>query len=90
MPNELKHPTQPIYRDREGVNRFHGNAIVRTLLKTSRLDLNDIAELPFKDADRIQLMQLLGYSLAGFGELGFVTNEEYERAEREGLYKLHD
>ncbi len=36
----------------------------------------------FSDEDREQFAQLIGYSLNGFGELSYVSEETYEAAER--------
>lgn len=72
---------QPIYRDDDGVVRFRQNAIVRYLLDAGHLDLNDIALRRFDDEDRAQLAQLIGYSLSGFSELSYVSDELYEQAE---------
>jgi len=36
----------------------------------------------FPQEDREQFAQLIGYSLSGFGELDYVSDETYEVAER--------
>ncbi len=65
-------PQQPIELDRYGVRRFRKNAIVAYLLDSKRvLDMNELALLPFSDADRSQFAQLIGYSLSGYAELGY-------------------
>ncbi len=69
-------PLQPI---KDG--RFVPNRIVEKLLETSTIDLNDIAMMPFTDQERMQLAQLIGYSLTGFGELSYVDDETYNAAE---------
>jgi hypothetical protein len=82
---EAKHPIQPLYVDGDGVTRFKGNAIVRMLLETARsagVDLNTLAGMPFSNEDREQFAQLIGYSLGGFGELSYVSEETYTRAEK--------
>jgi len=68
----MKMPMQPI---EDG--RFVPNRIVEQLLDTSSLDLNSIAILDFTPEERQQLAQLIGYSLNGYGELGYVDNESY-------------
>jgi hypothetical protein len=75
-----KHPMQPLVRDADGVVRFKQNAIVRFLLDAGPFDLNQIALMPFSDEDREHFAQLIGYSLDGFGELSYVSDESYEQA----------
>lgn len=77
-------PLQPLYRDADGVVRFRENAVVRFLLDWASargMGLNELALMPFDAADREQFAQLVGYSLSGFGELSYVTDETYARAE---------
>lgn len=79
-----EHPMQPLVKD-DGVVRFYPNAIVRFLLDwaTPRgMSLNELAIMPFSDADREQFAQLIGYSLSGFGELRYVRDETYAEAAR--------
>ena len=79
-----RHPVQPLVIDRDGVVRFRGNAIVRYLLELAKRNgtgLNELAMMGFADADFEQLAQLLGYSLSGFGELSYVSDETYALAE---------
>ncbi len=75
-----KHPTQPAGLDDHGVLRFKPNKIVRHLVDNGSITLNDIAVMPFSTEDRVQLAQLIGYSLSGFGELHYVSDDDYERA----------
>lgn len=76
-----KHPIQPLVTDENGRTRFQKNAIVCYLLDNSGIDLNQIARLHFSNEDREQFAQLIGYSLSGFGELSYVSDETYETAE---------
>ena len=77
----LEHPMQPVGADSEGVVRFKPNAIVRYLLDTGPLDMNALAVLPnISDEDHAQFAQLIGYSVAGLGELSYVSDELYDRA----------
>lgn len=76
-----KHPIQPLYND-NGVLRFHANKIVKFLLDAGPFDLNQLALMEFTDSDREQFAQLIGYSLSGFGELPYVSDATYKRAER--------
>ena len=72
-----KHPMQPLCLD-SGVLRFKRNAIIDWLFDSGKLDLNEIALIPFPAEDRMQLAQLLGYSLGGYEELPYVTDESVE------------
>jgi len=69
-------PIQPI-KD----NRFVGNEIVRYLLDNGGIDLNKLAVLDFSQEDREQFAQLIGYSLSGYSELSYVSDETYEAVE---------
>jgi hypothetical protein len=76
-------PMQPLCRDDDGVVRFRANPLVRALYDAARragLGLNELAALPFDDDDRAQLAQLLGYSLAGWCELSYVSDDAVCRA----------
>lgn len=77
-------PIQPVHRDPNGVVRFVPNAIVRFLIDwaTPRgIDMNALALMPFDAADREQFAQLIGYSVSGFGDLSYVSDETYGRAQ---------
>lgn len=76
-----KHPIQPVQFDEHGTVRFKANEIVKFLLDKGPFDLNDLAMMNFKDEDREQLAQLIGYSVGGFGELSYVSDEVYDEAE---------
>ena len=79
----MKHPVQPLYKDDNGTLRFKENTIVRALLdhgtKTG-FGLNEIACREFTNEDRVQLAQLIGYSWSGFGELNYVSDEDWNVA----------
>lgn len=77
----MKHPIQPLALDAYGVMRFKPNAIVTYLLDTHpTCDLNTLARLNFSNEDRMQLAQLIGYSLSGFSELSYVDDYTFETA----------
>lgn len=83
----LKHPMQPIGWDETGkIIRFKANKIVRMLLDTNSLNLNDIAVMNagghFNEGDYDQLMQLIGYSVSGYGELHSSPEETIREADR--------
>lgn len=77
-----RQPIQPIEPDPNGCIRFRSNAIVRHLLDHGGIDLNQIACMDFSDEDRQQFAQLIGYSLSGYSELSYVSNDAYEAAKR--------
>lgn len=81
-----KNPIQPLVTDPHGVVRFKANALVRALLDHSTetgLSLNELA-IKFDDDghtdDWQQLSQLIGYSLCGYGDLDYVSDEAYSAA----------
>ena len=77
-----KHPMQPIVKDKHGTFRFKQNAMVRYLLEDNGgIDLNRLALLSFSDEDREQFAQLIGYSVGGFCDLSYVSEEACHRAE---------
>lgn len=73
----MKFPVQPIEADDAGVFRFRANAIVRYLLDSGRIDLDQIAARHFPAADQEQFAQLIGTSLGSFGDLAYVSNETF-------------
>lgn len=77
----MKHPIQPIEIDEHGRHRFKMNNIVNFLLENGPHDLNTLRARLFCDEDWEQFAQLIGYSLSGFSELSFVSNETYAAAE---------
>lgn len=71
------HPMQSILLDPAGRPRFKKNSAVEYLAEGR---LNEIACRGYSDEDMTQLAQLIGYSVAGFGELSYVSDADYERA----------
>lgn len=78
--DKLEHPMQPAGLDEHGVLRFKENKIIDYLFRSGKLSLNEIAIMSFPEEDRMQVAQLLGYSLSGYGSLSYVTDESYDRA----------
>ena len=78
-----KNPIQPVILDKNGVKRFKENKIVVYLLDNGAIGLNDIAIKDFSQDDREQFAQLIGYSVGGFSELSYVSNETYNTANNE-------
>lgn len=70
-----RHPMQPVYLDEHGTARFRKNPIVDALVDVGPLDLNKIAlechvgTKGWSLEDYTQLMQLIGYSVSGYGDL---------------------
>ncbi|EKF9218907.1 TPA: hypothetical protein ACMDRZ_002984 [Vibrio cholerae] len=78
---QTKHPIQPLSEDKNGTIRFKSNKIVEFLLERGGFDMNDLACMEFSQEDREQFAQLIGYSLSGYGELSYVSDESYDAAE---------
>jgi hypothetical protein len=79
----MKHPIQPLEKDAQGVLRFKENKIVSHLLEVARsvgCDLNRLACMDFTQDDREQFAQLIGYSLSGYSELSYVSDDTYNAA----------
>ena len=74
---------QKVIIDEHGVHRFERNKIVEFLLNFGPFDRNQLAMMPFDQEDREQFAQLIGYSISGFGELSYVSDEAYELAAAE-------
>ena len=77
----MKHPIQPIITDSQGTIRFQENKIVRYLLDYGGIDLNQLARMYFSNNDREHFAQLIGYSLSGFAELSYVSDETLNAAD---------
>lgn len=73
----MNHPIQPLEADKQHSFRFKENKIVKHLLDHGGIDMNALAMLDFSVEDREQFAQLIGYSLAGFGELSYVRADTY-------------
>lgn len=83
-------PIQPLYKDKHGTIRFQANALVRYILDHGGVTLNDLAMEDFPQEDRIQFAQLIGYSLSGFSELPYVTNDAHAAASRMAYGRLDE
>ena len=80
-----KHPIQPLEVDPSGILRFKRNAIVEDLLEHSRshgFGLNEIVRRRYSTEDMSQLVQLIGYSLSGYGRLSFADDAVVKAAEQ--------
>lgn len=80
----MRPPDQPL-EVTDGVIRFRANEIVRYLLAQCEkhgIGMNELAVIPFRREDRVQFAQLIGYSVSGYGELPYVADPDYARADR--------
>lgn len=78
---EPNHPRQPLIRDKDGDLKFKSNAIVKFLLEDGPNDMNRLGRIPgFTQEDWTQFAQLIGYSLSGFMELPYVSEEDKNAA----------
>lgn len=78
----MKHPIQPLELDDSGTVRFKPNKLVQYLLDNGGIDMNHLARQQFTHDEREQFAQLIGYSLSGYGELSYVSDETYGAAVR--------
>ena len=79
---KLKHPMQPFADDGNDIVRFKQNKIVRFLLDNGPYDVNQLAIMTFSREDREQFAQLIGYSVCGFGELGYTRKKTWKKLMR--------
>ena len=76
-----KQPTQPMVVDERGVVCFQSNKVIEWLFEAGKLDLIELAVAAAKNpagfprADRMQVAQMLGYSVSGFGDLSYVPRD---------------
>ncbi len=86
--DDLEHPMQPIGFDGhanehspQGQPRFKANKIVKFLLDSGPFDLNMLCSMPWSKEDYTHLMQLIGYSVDGYGELSTSPDELVAKAD---------
>lgn len=75
-------PMQPCHLAKGGIVRFKSNALVRYLLYHGDIDMNALSVIEFPDEDREQFAQLIGYSIGGYHELPYVSDESAKKASR--------
>lgn len=78
---------QPLVKDKDGVIRFKANQIVRYLLDNGGTNLNQLRTMEFSHADWIQFMQLIGYSVSGYGDLDYIPRAVVREADRRAAIK---
>jgi hypothetical protein len=83
--SDLKHPMQPIGWEGDTI-RFKMNKAVSFILDNCKLDLNAICRMHYQEmfgeGDYAQLMQLIGYSVSGYGDLSVVPRDSVIEADR--------
>lgn len=80
-----RHPMQPVVMAGDGVVRFKQNKIIRDMLDLCEkhgLGLNEIAARDYEKDDRSQFMQLIGYSVSGYGNLDCSRAKHVMRADQ--------
>jgi len=78
-------PMQPVVIAEDGKIRFKENRIVSAFYEKSRASgfgLNEAALGDFTPEEHMQLAQLIGYSVDGYGTLSYVSDESYEEADK--------
>jgi hypothetical protein len=60
---------QPVVTDDQGVVRFQGNAIIQHMFEKGQFVLDDLGAPGFSVEDHEQLLQLLGFSVSGYGDM---------------------
>ncbi len=80
---------QPVVWDGAGVIRFMANPIVRFMVDWGRehgMSLNDLTMLShsagWTKADWSHFSQLHGYSVSGWGDLSYGSDDEWQEAEK--------
>jgi hypothetical protein len=79
----IRHPIQPMVMV-DGTLRYKENKIIRALLDYSSergFGMNEIAARQFDNDDRVQLVQLIGYSHDGASSLSYFPDEVWEASQ---------
>lgn len=82
------HPMQPVVVSERGIHRFKSNKCVEALLdhgQKTGFGLNELACQAHTAEDQMQLAQLIGYSVSGYGDLSYVTAASYDLASKRSL-----
>lgn len=77
-------PMQPVVISANGCVRFKENRIVSALLdhgEKTGYSMNDIARGDFTGEERMQMAQLIGYSVSGYGDLSYASRESVAKAD---------
>lgn len=85
---------QDIVLDEYGTPRFRENRIVKYLLTYGPFDMNDFGEMFGGDEeyreDEEQFAQLIGYSVSGFGDLPYASEDIVNEADALAEELLND
>lgn len=73
-------PLQPVYRDERGILRFRPNLVVVKLTELCPGWDRAMQDPEVSDEDREQFATLIGFTLAGFCELSFVSDVAIAKA----------
>lgn len=79
-----RQPMQPVVVASDGVIRFKQNKIISDMLEFCQgygFGLNEIATRNYEKDDYSQLMQLIGYSVSGYGNLSCSRAKHVSRAD---------
>ena len=77
----VQHPMQDLRWDGD-VIRFRANEIIKDAVESGAINLNDIACKQYSQADHMQLAQMIGYSVSGFGDLSYAHPDVVYEADR--------
>ncbi|QPN47363.1 hypothetical protein I5S86_10935 [Priestia aryabhattai] len=80
-----RQPMQPVVVASDGVIRFKANQIISDMLELCQkhgFGLNEIAVREYEKDDRSQFMQLIGYSVSGYGNLDCSRAKHVMRADQ--------
>ena len=83
----MKHPMQPLEQDKDGIIRFKENRLIRFLLDSHpNQNLNSLSirdqQGECNKGDYTQLMQLIGYSVSGYGGLSTSPKKIVRKADK--------
>lgn len=88
-----RQPMQPVVVAADGVIRFKENKIIRAMLELCQkhgFGLNEIAAINYEKDDYSQLMQLIGYSVSGYGTLSCSRAKHVKRADEKAESLVKD
>lgn len=77
-------PMQPVVIAKDGAVRFKENRIVSAVLEHASkagYSLNEIACGDFTDEEHMQFAQLIGYSVSGYGNLSYASEQSVSKAD---------
>lgn len=84
---------QPVVKAADGTIRFKENKIISDMLELCQkhgFGLNEIAMGDYEKDDRSQLMQLIGYSVSGYGNLSYSRAKHVMRADEKAASMVEE